>query len=130
MVELIVIVVVWILAMEMNSSQDVIWSVPRLTKDERDKLHSLDAVQMAALGFALAFAYRGISVEGLLLGLFCFFSRSGYFSWRMNLKRGKDWYHLGSGWWDSIFNGSSKLYFITCFLGMISTLIWLFKEYV
>jgi len=120
--------------MEMNSSQDVIWSSPMLPKNYRDALHNLDAVQMAALGFALAFAYRGFAIESFLLGLFFFFARSGYFSWRMNLKRIKkgtniSWYHLGQNKWDKLFHSSPKLYFAVCFLGMLSCVIWLFKEY-
>jgi len=135
MVELIISILVWILAMEMNSSQDIIWSNPCLEKKERDWLHNLDAVQMAALGFALAFAYRGIAIESFLLGLFFFFARSGYFSWRMNMKRIKrgikiSWYHLGQNKWDKLFHGSPKLYFTVCFLGMLSCMIWLFKEYI
>lgn len=130
MVGLILAVLVWILAMEMNSNQDVIWSDPRLTQKERDNLHRWDAIQVASLGIAMAFLYSGISIESFLLGLFFFFARCGYFSWRLNHKREKEWYHLGKGWWDSMFNRSPKLYFITCFLGMFSTLLWLLKEYV
>lgn len=118
----------------MNSSQDILWSIGAVPKKSRDKLHRLDALQMGALGLALAFSYRGLAIESFLLGLFFFFSRSGYFSWRMNLKRIKDgikisWYHLGENKWDKLFHSSPKLYFITCFLGMFATAFWLLKEY-
>jgi hypothetical protein len=135
MVELIISIVVWIVAMELNASQDVIWSSPRLLKQQIDALHVLDGFQIAAIGIALAYSYKGASLESFILGVFFFFARCGYFSWRMNMKRKRkgtkiSWYHLGQNWWDKLFHGSPKLYFIVCFLGMPSCIIWLSKEYI
>jgi len=124
-------VAVWILVMEMNSSQDAVWSKYVKDQGDNDKLHLWDAIGIAALGILIAFGYRGVSIESFTLGLFFFFSRAGYFSWRMNMKRNHvGWNHLGNRGWDKIFNGHNTLYFITCFVGMAGCLTWLFKEYV
>lgn len=135
LIYLISSVVAWIIAMEMNSSQDTIWSSLNMTKTQNDKLHSLDAVAVAVLGFVIALGYKGFTIESLLLGLFFFFARAQYFSWRMNMKRKKKginitWFHLGANWWDNIFKGNEKLYFIVGFAAMPTILFWLFKEYV
>lgn len=133
LIYLIGCIVVWVLVMEMNSNQDAIWSFYVKDKMHNRKLHRYDAVAIAALGIILAFGYRGVTIESVILGLFFFFMRSGYFSWRMNMKRlpkRMPWNHLGSTGWDSLFQGNNTVYFLTCFAGIVSSLIWLLKEYV
>jgi len=133
-VELIIPIAAWMIFMEMNSSQDAIWSNSNITVKNKDRLHNQDAFGVFFIGIALAYAYKGISLDSLALALFFFFSRSGYFSWRLNMKRIKaglqiKWNHLGKGRWDKIFRGFPTTYFIACFLGMTLTLIYLLWSY-
>ena len=132
---LILSIASWTLFMEMNSSQDKIWSNSNISKLNKDRLHNLDAIGVFFLGITIAFLYNGFSVESSLLALFFLFSRSGYFSWRMNMKRIKDgvnikWNHLGDGRWDRTFKGNETLYFILCFSGMIATIFLLTLEFI
>jgi len=135
MIYLLGSIFIWLLVMEMNSSQDAIWSDYVKDKKDNDKLHSFDAVAIAALGVLLAYGYKGFDLESLRLALFFFLARAAYFSWRMNLKRIKrgikiTWHHLGSNWWDNIFKGNEKLYFIVGLTGMLATIYWLIFPYV
>jgi hypothetical protein len=121
--------------MEMNSGQDAIWSDYVKDKKDNDKLHNFDAIAIAALGLVLAYGYNGFTIESLRLLIFLFLGRSHYFAWRLNLKRIRrginiKWYHLGGGWWDKLFEGNEKIYFVVGLIGIFADLYWTIRAYV
>lgn len=115
MIELIVILIGYIIAFELESSHDKILSNMGQTKEQSDKWHQLDSIFIIVLSLVIAYSYNGISLESGLVLVYAFAMRITYFPIRLNKKRDQKTFYLGSGWWDGKFKSHKLPYFITAF---------------
>jgi len=113
---LILILVGYIIAFEIESRHDKVISSLKQTTEQNRSWHIDDWMYLAVISTMVVYGYNEISIESAILIPYIVSLRITYFNIRLNKRRNKPTFHLGDKGWDGIFINHKVLYFTTAFI--------------